>query len=94
MGEPIEIENRLMEHPSVREAAVVAIDIEHMSRIKAVVILAEEGVSRDEDLDAELQAWCKSGLQRHQFPMSSNTSMISRTATGRSSASDCGEAVG
>ena len=63
---PIEIENRLMEHPSVREAAVVAIDIEHMSRIKAVVILAE-GVSRDEDLDAELQV-VQIRLQRHQFP--------------------------
>jgi len=80
---PIEIENRLLEHPSVREAAVVAIDIEHMSRIKAVVILTE-GVSGGEDLDAELQAWCKSGLQRYQFPhVIEYVDDFPRTATGK-----------
>ena len=80
---PIEIENRLMEHPSVREAAVVAVDVEHMSRIKAVVILAE-GVDADGDLDAELQAWCKSELQRYQFPhVIEYVEDFPRTATGK-----------
>jgi benzoate-CoA ligase family protein len=80
---PIEIENRLMEHPSVREAAVVAVDIEHMSRIKAVVILAE-GVDAGGDLDAELQAWCKDELQRYQFPhVIEYVEDFPRTATGK-----------
>jgi len=80
---PIEIENRLMEHPSVREAAVVAVDIDHMSRIKAVVILAE-GVDPSGDLDAELQGWCKDELQRYQFPhVIEYVEDFPRTATGK-----------
>ena len=80
---PIEIENRLMEHPSVREAAVVAVDIEHMSRIKAVVILAE-GVDAGGELDAELQTWCKDELQRYQFPhVIEYVEDFPRTATGK-----------
>lgn len=80
---PIEIENRLMEHPSVREAAVVAVDVEHMSRIKAVVILAE-GVTDDGSLLPELQEWCKSALQRYQYPhLVEYVEDFPRTATGK-----------
>ena len=64
---PIEIENRLMEHESVREAAVVSIDIDHRSRIKAFVTL-DENAEAGETLTAGLQEWCKSALQRYQFP--------------------------
>ncbi len=80
---PIEIENRLMEHPAIREAAVVAVDVEHMSRIKAVVILAE-GRSDDGTLVSELQAWCKEGLQRYQYPhIVEYVEDFPRTATGK-----------
>ena len=80
---PIEIENRLMEHHAVREAAVVAVDIEHMSRIRAVIILAE-GVSDDGGLVPELQEWCKSTLQRYQFPhVVEYVDDFPRTATGK-----------
>ncbi|MGH8915750.1 MAG: benzoate-CoA ligase family protein, partial [Acidimicrobiia bacterium] len=65
---PIEIENRLMEHPAVREAAVVSVDVEHLSRIKAVIILAD-GVVVVGGLLPELQEFCKSALQRYQFPL-------------------------
>jgi benzoate-CoA ligase len=80
---PIEIENRLMEHPAIREAAVVAVDIDHMSRIKAVVILSD-GVSGDDNLATELQAWCKETLQRYQFPhVVEYVDDFPRTATGK-----------
>jgi benzoate-CoA ligase len=80
---PIEIENRLMEHSSVREAAVVAVDIDHMSRIKAVLILAD-GVTGDDDLAAELQTWCKEALQRYQYPhVVEYVEDFPRTATGK-----------
>jgi benzoate-CoA ligase family protein len=80
---PIEIENRLMEHPSVREAAVVAVDIEHMSRIKAVVILNDD-VTGGGDLDMELQSWCKTELQRYQYPhVIEYVEDFPRTATGK-----------
>jgi acyl-coenzyme A synthetase/AMP-(fatty) acid ligase len=64
---PIEIENRLMEHPAVSEAAVVGVQVDNASRIKALVILAG-GHSADDGLVDELQTWCKDGLLRYQYP--------------------------
>jgi benzoate-CoA ligase len=91
---PIEIENRLMEHPAVREAAVVAVDIDHMSRIKAVVILAD-GATGSDDLVTELQAWCKETLQRYQFPhVVEYVDDFPRTATGKIQRFKLREAVG
>ncbi len=80
---PIEIENRLMEHKSVREAAVVAVDIDNMSRIKAFVILAS-GHDEESALTAELQEWCKAALLRYQYPhLISFVEDFPRTATGK-----------
>ena len=80
---PIEMENRLMEHESVREAAVVGIDIDNRSRIKASVILAD-GYEGDEALIAILQDWCKAALQRYEFPhLVEYVDDFPRTATGK-----------
>jgi benzoate-CoA ligase family protein len=63
---PIEIENVLVEHPRVLEAAAVGVDADYTTRVKAFVICrGEEG---DEALAAELQEWCKSRLRRYEFP--------------------------
>jgi acyl-coenzyme A synthetase/AMP-(fatty) acid ligase len=64
---PIEIENRLMEHPAVSEAAVAGVVIEDNSRIKAWVILAGDNEGGD-DLVGDLQHWCKETLLHYQFP--------------------------
>ena len=64
---PIEIENRLMEHPAVREAAVVQVQIDLDSRIKATVILSE-AAQKSASLTSDLQDWCKDDLQRYQYP--------------------------
>lgn len=64
---PIDIEARLIEHPAVREAAVVGVAVEERSRIAAHVIL-NTGHTGSEKLVVELQAWCKERLQRYQFP--------------------------
>ena len=80
---PIEIENRLMEHEAVHEAAVVAVDIDNRSRIKAFVIL-NDGYTGGDELTAELQAWCKAALQRYQFPhVVEYVDDFPRTATGK-----------
>lgn len=80
---PIEIENRLMEHSDVREAAVVEVQIDHLSRIKAVVILGEDAVP-DDQLTSQLQEWCKEGLQRYQYPhVVEYVDDFPRTATGK-----------
>ncbi|MCZ6506057.1 MAG: benzoate-CoA ligase family protein [Actinobacteria bacterium] len=80
---PIEIENRLMEHEAIQEAAVVVVEIDHRSRIKATVILTE-GHEAGEDLTSELQKWCKAALQRHEFPhVVEVVEDFPRTATGK-----------
>ena len=80
---PIEMENRLMEHEAVHEAAVVKVEIDDMSRIKAAVILAE-GYEGSHGLVGELQQWCKQELLRYQYPhVVEFVDDFPRTATGK-----------
>jgi len=80
---PIEIENRLMEHEAVHEAAVVTVSREDVSRIKAAVILTDPYQPSDE-LVAELQEWCKDALLRYQYPhIIDFVDDFPRTATGK-----------
>ena len=80
---PIEIENRLMEHSTVREAAVVRVEIDNESRIKAYVILKDH-THGDAPLIAELQEWCKETLLQHQYPHAVDfVQNFPRTATGK-----------
>ncbi len=64
---PIEIESALLEHSAVGESAVVGIDVDGFTRIKAFVI-TKGGVDGSDALKAELQEHCKSRLQRYQYP--------------------------
>ncbi|HEY7470213.1 MAG TPA: benzoate-CoA ligase family protein [Acidimicrobiia bacterium] len=80
---PIEIENRLMEHEAVHEAAVVAVEVGEVSRIKAAVILTGSREASDE-LVTELQQWCKEALLRYQYPHFIDfVDDFPRTATGK-----------
>lgn len=84
---PIEIENRLIEHDAVREAAVVGVTREGMVRIKAYVILVDPGApvgDADEGLRGDLQQWCKAKLLRYQFPHEVEVvADFPRTSTGK-----------
>jgi benzoate-CoA ligase len=82
---PIEIENTLMEHPAVSEAAVVGVEIDGFIRIRAHVICAKgSAADAPAGLDAELQEWCKSRLQRYQYPhMVEFTDDLPKTVTGK-----------
>jgi benzoate-CoA ligase family protein len=64
---PIEIENVLMEHRAVLESAVVGIEVEGLTRVRAHVV-CQRGVTPGEALVAELVELCKSRLQRYQYP--------------------------
>lgn len=80
---PIEIENRLMEHEAVSEAAVVRTEVDHNSRICAWVIASPEAITGDA-LTEQLQQWCKAALQRYQFPhLIQYVNDFPRTATGK-----------
>ena len=63
---PIEIENVLVEHPRVLEAAAVGVDADFTTRVKAFVIC--RGDAGDDGLVAELQEWCKTRLRRYEYP--------------------------
>jgi benzoate-CoA ligase len=63
---PMEVEAALIEHPAVVESAVVGVEEDGFTKIRAFVII-KEGEGSDA-LAAELQEHCKSRLQRYQFP--------------------------
>ena len=80
---PIEIESVLLEHPSVAESAVVGIDVDGFTKIKAFVI-TRGAVTADDSLVAELQEHCKSRLQRFQYPhLIDFVQDLPKTATGK-----------
>jgi benzoate-CoA ligase len=64
---PIDVEARLIEHPSVREAAVVAADAGGLTTAKAFVV-CEASASRGDSLADELGAFCGERLHRYQVP--------------------------
>jgi benzoate-CoA ligase family protein len=64
---PIEIENVLMENDKVVEAAAVGVEVEGFMKVKAYVIL-EQGTEASEETADELREWCKTRLQRYQYP--------------------------
>jgi len=80
---PIEIENTLMEHPAVREAAAVGVPVDGVTRIRAVVILAAHAAPEPE-LASLLQKWCQHRLQRYQYPhIIDFVEELPKTATGK-----------
>ena len=80
---PIEIENVLLEHPAVREVAVVGTPVEGIMRIKAAVVLASDH-EPSPALVAELQDWCKTRLQRYQYPAPVDfVDELPKTVTGK-----------
>jgi benzoate-CoA ligase family protein len=79
---PIEIENVLVEHPRVLEAAAIGIDADYTTRIKAYIV-CREGTGSDE-LVSDLQTWCKDRLRRYEFPhFISFLDELPKTPTGK-----------
>jgi len=80
---PIDIENTLMEHASVQEAAAVGVPVEGITRIRAVIILARGAIGGPE-LAAELQMFCKYRLQLYEYPhIIDFVDELPKTATGK-----------
>ena len=81
---PIEIEDTLISHPAVKEAAVVAKPDEHMLiKPKAYVIL-KTGYEPTEELGKEIQAYVKKTIAPYKFPRWIEfVKDLPRTATGK-----------
>jgi benzoate-CoA ligase family protein len=80
---PVEIEQALGEHAAVFECAVVQVQVEGLTRIKAVVVPA--GTHADpQRLTPELQEWCKQRLQRYEYPhLVEYVDELPKTTTGK-----------
>lgn len=76
---PAEVESRLLEHPLVREAAVVGVaDPDGLDKPVGVVV-ADDGVTGD-----ELVAWCRDGLAHFKAPRQVVlVDDLPKTATGK-----------
>ena len=81
---PVEIENKLVEHPKVLEAAIVGReDDEQLIKPEAFIVLNNSADAGD-DLKAELLEHCKSGLARYKYPRWFNfVEDLPKTATGK-----------
>jgi acyl-CoA synthetase (AMP-forming)/AMP-acid ligase II len=79
---PIEIEQRLEEHPAVVEAAVVGVDHAELGQeVKAFVVLAPAATV---EIDA-LTRWCADALAYYKVPAhwELRAEPLPRTATGK-----------
>jgi benzoate-CoA ligase len=80
---PADVEGCLVRHPAVSEAAVIGVQVDDLSRIKAFVICA----SPPEDPDAlaeQLRQWCKGNLRRYEYPhVIEFVEDLPRTPTGK-----------
>jgi len=81
---PFEIESKLIEHPDVLEAAVVArADGDQLIKPEAFIIVAE-GVTGGDELAKQLLEHCKGGLARYKYPRWFNfVDQLPKTATGK-----------
>ncbi len=65
---PVEVENCLMDHPSVYECAVIgAADEKGLTKPKAFVVL-HENVAGSEELKEELKKWVLNRLAKYKYP--------------------------
>jgi fatty-acyl-CoA synthase len=62
---PAEIENFLMRHPKVRQAALIGVPDPYMGEEGAAFLQLSEGESMTED---EIRDYCRANLSRHKLP--------------------------
>ncbi len=80
---PADVEGCLVRHPAVSEAAVIGVQVDDLSRIKAFVICAAAPDDSDALAD-ELRGWCKEHLRRYEYPhVVEFVEDLPRTPTGK-----------
>jgi benzoate-CoA ligase family protein len=65
---PVEVEECLMRHEAVSLAAVIGVEEEGLTKIKAFIVLREGASLPDAKLVAELQEHVKARLAKHKYP--------------------------
>lgn len=81
---PVEIENKLVEHPKVLEAAIVGREDDVQLIKPEAFIVLNNSADAGEELEAELLEHCKTGLARYKYPRWFNfVEDLPKTATGK-----------
>ena len=65
---PGEIEDTLVAHDAVADAAVVGVPSEEWGEAVAGVVVAKSGIAANEDLVAELQSWVRTHMRSSRVP--------------------------
>lgn len=65
---PTEVENTLMNHEAVAEAAVVGLPDEERGEIVAAFLVLRDGYSRSRELEADVQQYVKTNLSKTKYP--------------------------
>ena len=65
---PGEIEDTLVAHDAVADAAVVGVPSEEWGEAVASVVVAKSGIAANEDLVAELQSWVRTHMRSSRVP--------------------------
>jgi len=81
---PADVEGCLVRHSEVSEAAVIGVQVEDVSRIKAFVICTSGAPADPDALAEELRQWCKGNLRRYEYPhVVEFVEDLPRTPTGK-----------
>jgi long-chain acyl-CoA synthetase len=65
---PVEVEARLLEHPAVRDAAVVGVPNEEWGEEVRAVVEVKPGVIAGAALETELIDWCRDAIAKFKCP--------------------------
>ncbi|HEY4113735.1 MAG TPA: benzoate-CoA ligase family protein [Rhizomicrobium sp.] len=65
---PLEVENRLMQHPAVQECCVVGRKDEHGLEKPLGIVLLKDGILASPEIEAEIIVFAKQGLARYKAP--------------------------
>jgi benzoate-CoA ligase family protein len=80
---PTDVEARLIEHPTILEAAVVGVRVDGLTKAKAFVV-CESATRPAAELAEELRAFCSQRLHRYQVPqMIEVVDSLPKTLTGK-----------
>jgi acyl-coenzyme A synthetase/AMP-(fatty) acid ligase len=65
---PREVESSLLEHPAVREVAVVGVPGEAGLTVPRACVVRRDGAEDAEELAEELRAWVRERLEPYKYP--------------------------